>query len=60
MDLALNNLRWLICHKSKPNQTLFLWVIWAPKIDKEMYRMNLRENPRPEVGVEKDQETLVS
>ena len=19
MDLALNNLRWLICHKSKPN-----------------------------------------
>ena len=21
MDLALNNLYWLICHKTKPNQT---------------------------------------
>ena len=21
MDLALNNLQWLICHKTKPNQT---------------------------------------
>ena len=22
MDLALNNLQWLICHKNKPNQSL--------------------------------------
>ena len=22
-DLALNNQQWLICHKSKPNQTIF-------------------------------------
>ena len=22
-DLALNNLQWLICHKTQPNQTLF-------------------------------------
>ena len=21
MDLALNNVQWLICHKTKPNQT---------------------------------------
>ena len=21
MDLALNNLQWFICHKTKPNQT---------------------------------------
>ena len=21
MDLALNNIQWLICHKTKPNQT---------------------------------------
>ena len=21
MDLALNNLQWLICHKTKPNKT---------------------------------------
>ena len=21
LDLALNNLQWLICHKTKPNQT---------------------------------------
>ena len=21
MDLALNNLQWLICHQTKPNQT---------------------------------------
>ena len=23
MNLALNNLKWLICHKTKPNQTTF-------------------------------------
>ena len=23
-DLALNNLQWLICHKTQPNQTLYL------------------------------------
>ena len=22
MDLALNNLQWLICHKTKPNKTI--------------------------------------
>ena len=26
MDLALNDLQWLICYKSKPNQTK--WKIW--------------------------------
>ena len=24
-DLALNNLQWLICHKTKPNQTKLSW-----------------------------------
>ena len=24
MDLALNNLQWLICHKTEPNQTIHL------------------------------------
>ena len=23
-DLALNNLQWLVCHKTKPNQTKFI------------------------------------
>ena len=23
-DLALNNLQWLICHKAKPNQIIYL------------------------------------
>ena len=23
-DLALNNLRWLICHKTQPNQIIYL------------------------------------
>ena len=23
-DLALNNLQWLICHKTKPNQILYI------------------------------------
>ena len=23
-DLALNNLQWLICHKTQPNQTIYL------------------------------------
>ena len=24
-DLALNNLQWLICHKTKPHQILYIW-----------------------------------
>ena len=27
-DLALNNLQWLICHQTKPNQTL--QKAWTP------------------------------
>ena len=26
-DLALNNLQWLICHKIKPNQILYIWYM---------------------------------
>ena len=26
MDLALNNQQWLICHKTKPNQTEYLGI----------------------------------
>ena len=25
-DLALNNLQWLICHKSQPNQILYIHI----------------------------------
>ena len=25
-DLALNNLQWLICHKTKPNQTIYIYI----------------------------------
>ena len=25
LDLALNNLQWLICHKTKPNQILYMY-----------------------------------
>ena len=28
MDLALNNLKWLMCHKTKPNQTNTIHKIW--------------------------------
>ena len=38
----------------------FVWVVWAPKIDKETCRLNLREDPKPEVRMEKDQGMLVS
>ena len=27
MDLALNNLQWLICHKTKPNQIKYIQYI---------------------------------
>ena len=27
-DLALNNLQWLICHKTKPNQILYIWYMY--------------------------------
>ena len=26
MDLALNNLQWLICHKTQPNQPTSTWL----------------------------------
>ena len=25
-DLALNNLQWLICHKTKPNQIIYILI----------------------------------
>ena len=31
-DLALNNLQWLICHKTKPNQIL-IYLIYMYKED---------------------------
>ena len=38
-DLALNNLQWLICHKTQPNQNLNVYfkklnVQWSYKLDK--------------------------
>ena len=34
MDLALNNLQWLMCHKIKPNQThLHRWFKECNKIN---------------------------
>ena len=26
-DLALNNLQWLICHKTQPNQIFYAYVV---------------------------------
>ena len=32
MDLALNNLQWLICHKTKPNREMIKsWYLWFKK-----------------------------
>ena len=28
-DLALNNLQWLICHKTKPNQIIYIFNIYG-------------------------------
>ena len=28
-DLALNNLQWLICHKTQPNQIIYIFNIHA-------------------------------
>ena len=32
-DLALNNLQWLICYKTQPNQTKFIYLIYMYKED---------------------------
>ena len=45
MDLALNNLQRLICHKTKPNQTNFLYcfffsIPWDPPISS--YKVGFR------------------
>ena len=32
-DLALNNLQWLICHKSQPNQILYIQYTYMYKED---------------------------
>ena len=42
MDLALNNLEWLMCHKTKPNQTNQNNL--TARIDSRMY------NVRKELG----------
>ena len=26
-DLSLNNLQWLICHKTQPNQIIYIWTL---------------------------------
>ena len=31
-DLALNNLQWLICHKTQPNQILYIQYICINRI----------------------------
>ena len=31
-DLALNNLQWLICHKTQQNQILYIWYICIKRI----------------------------
>ena len=29
-DLGLNNLQWLICHKTQPNQIIYIQYIYIP------------------------------
>ena len=31
-DLSLNNLQWLICHKTKPNEIIYIWYIIINRI----------------------------
>ena len=31
MDLASNNLQWLMCHKTKPNQTFLTDLLYKPR-----------------------------
>ena len=31
-DLALNNLQWLICHKTQTNQIMYIWYICIKRI----------------------------
>ena len=28
-DLTLNNLQWLMCHKTEPNQIIYIWYIYV-------------------------------
>ena len=37
MDLALNNLQWLICHKTKPNQYEYVAVHFLCKKKKNHF-----------------------
>ena len=31
-DLALNNLQWLICHKTQPNKIIYIYYICIKRI----------------------------
>ena len=31
-DLALNNLQWLICHKTQPKQIIYIYYICTKRI----------------------------
>ena len=36
-DLALNNLQWLICHKTQPNQIIY--ILYMYKEDSALYNL---------------------
>ena len=47
-DLALNNLKWLICHKTKPNQTnpnirIFICFVFLSWYYDDFYFCGLQE-----------------
>ena len=40
-DLVLNNLQWLICHKTKPNQTTVVQHLYDPSKTLQNFRLIL-------------------
>ena len=46
MDLELNNLQWLICHKTKPNQSKPNITNNESALKKSMYLANMYDSSR--------------
>ena len=43
-DLALNNLQWFICYKTKPNQIIYIYIYMERERERERERENLALN----------------
>ena len=53
MDLALSNLQWLICHKTKPNQTKRIYPLICVSMQHMENFVNMRRGKKKWIIIER-------